>query len=195
MRRRPTGDPMQVHARLIEALRSLPDPWRPREANPTLPPPGPATATMTYRGWLGTDVVAHTTYKHGREQHVGDARYDDVFSFAFAPGKPQLAPIANAVLPALVEALEPYRADVGEQGSDPRRSAQVRLGGFSPLGYYDADVVNAELGIAPADFVRRAPGWVRMFHRGVLVTMDVAPGRVGDLRHADATLRALARFG
>jgi hypothetical protein len=208
LRRHPTGEPAEVHARLLEILAALPAPWRLSE--PPRAWPRDANATMTIRGRLGAgiDVTAHYLFR--TERHPDNAEYDDAFVFAFEPLNVPLAPLAEVVLPALVTALDAYRAHVHDREvlardapalAERRRTLGTDVDGrhgihrLSPSAYYDAHLVDAELGLTAAEFAQRARGWVREFHRGVLVTMPLLPGRRGQFESDDEALRALATFG
>lgn len=208
VRRKPTGDPAQVHAQLVQALASLPAPWRLQE--PPRVMPRDAAATVTLRGRFGKGVVASATYLFRSDRHPDTARFDDVFVFSFDPATIGTTPLADAVLPALVLALDAYRASLADRDlrarDGPALAARMQATGIdldgrhgihrlAPLAYYDAHLVDAELGITPGEFAQRARGWVREFHRGVLVTMPVAPARRGEFESADEALRALAQVG
>jgi hypothetical protein len=208
LRRQPDGDPAQVHARLVEALAALPAPWRLSES-PRIRPRG-TNATTTIRGSLGPGLVVVAHYVFRTERHPDNAEYDDVVAFSFDPVKVPLAPLAEVVLPMLVQALEAYRASVTDRDvvardapalAELKRTRGTDVDGrhgihrLSPSAYYDAHLIDAELGITPAEFAQKARGWVREFHRGVLVTMPLLPGRRFQFESDDEALRALAAFG
>ena len=208
LRRKPFGDPSEVHARLVQVLATLPAPWR--LADPPRIGPKDPTATTTLRGRLGNGIVAAATYRSRSEWHPDTADFDDVFVFTFDPAAVPLAPLGGLVLPALVPALDAYRAGVADRGFlareaplllEKRRHFGVDLDGrhgihrLSPQSYYDAHLIDAELGLSPGEFAQRARGWVREFHHGVLVAMPLAPGRRGEFESSDEALRALASVG
>jgi hypothetical protein len=208
LRRKPGGDPSEVHARLLEALAALPAPWRLPEA-PRVHPRD-AKATVTIRGRLDAGIAVAAHYLFRSEWHPDNADFDDVVVFAFDPARVPLAPLAGIVLPALVPAFDAYRAAVADREvlardapalAERRRTLGTDLDGrhgihrLSPCAYYDAHLVEAELELTPAQFAQRARGWVREFHRGVLVTMPLLPGRSGQFESDDEALRALAAFG
>ncbi|MGH8028480.1 MAG: hypothetical protein ACREO3_00950 [Arenimonas sp.] len=209
VRRRPTGDPADVHAQLVRTLQSLPEPWRLQHPAPLRPRTGEATATIKVRGRLGQGVAGSATYVFRSDRHAGDERFDDVFSFVFDPGKVQIAPIAAAVLPALVQALDAYRACVNDRDGpapwqdhaavDRTTSLAPEEGHgihrLSPLAYYDDALIQTELGIDSRTFAQRARGWVGQFHHGVLVTMPVSAARADQFEASDEALRVLARMG
>jgi hypothetical protein len=208
VRRKPLGDPAEVHACLVHALAALPEPWRLKD--PPRGGPKDPTATTTVRGPLGNGIVATATYRLRSDWHPDNADYDDVFVFAFDPAKVPLAPIGEVVLATLVPALEAYRAGVADLAflareapllAEKKRHFGVDLDGrhgihrLSPQSYYDAHLIDEELGVTPAQFAQRARGWVREFHHGVLVAMPLAPGRRGEFESSDEALRALASVG
>jgi hypothetical protein len=205
VRRKPSGDPADVHARLLDALASLPSPWKLQAPARALP--RDAAATTTLRGTFGLGMVASATYLFRSDRHPDTAQFDDVFEFSFDPTRVELAPLAEQVLPALVTALDAYRASLTERALHERDRAEITakmlahgvdLDGrhgihrLSALAYYDAHLVEAELKLDPDEFVRRAHGWVRPFHHGVLVAMPLEPTRRGQFESADQALRALA---
>jgi hypothetical protein len=208
LRRKPSGDPAQVHACLLDALASLPSPWKLQA--PTRALPRDAAATTTLRGTFGLGMVASATYLFRSDRHPDTARYDDVFGFSFDPARVDLAPLLDVVLPALVIALDAYRASLCERTLLETDRAQIaakmlangvdldgRHGIFrlSPLAYYDAHLLDVELKRDPGEFARRARGWVRPFHHGVLVAMPLEATGRGQFESADAALRALAAIG
>jgi hypothetical protein len=208
LRRHPVGDPAEVHARLVEALAALPAPWRLSESPRVRP--RDANTTVTIRGALGAGIVVAAHYLFRTDRHPDNAEFDDVFAFTFDPAKVPLVPLAEVVLPLLVQALDAYRASVTDRDVvardvpalvELRRTRGTDVDGrhgihrLSPSAYYDAHLLDAELGITPAEFAQRARGWVREFHRGVLVTMPLLPGRRGQFESDDEALRALAAFG
>jgi hypothetical protein len=205
VRRKPNGDPAQVHARLLDALASLPSPWKLQA--PTRALPRDAAATTTLRGTLGLGMVASATYLFRSDRHPDSAQFDDVFEFSFDPARVDLPPLGDAVLPALVTALDAYRASLADRNLLERDRAQIAakmlangvdLDGrhgihrLAPLAYYDAHLVDAELKLDPGEFARRARGWVRPFHHGALVAMPLEPARRDQFDSADQALRALA---
>jgi hypothetical protein len=208
VRRKPSGDPGQVHARLLDALASLPSPWKLQA--PTRALPRDAAATTTLRGTFGLGMSASATYLFRSDRHPDTAQFDDVFVFSFDPARVDLAPLADAVLPALVTALDAYRASLSDRAllakdaaaiAARMRETGVDLDGrhgihrLSPLAYYDEHLLEAELKLSGHVFVQRARGWVRPFHRGVLVAMPLEPARTGQFETADESLRALAIVG
>ena len=208
VRRKPSGDPAQVHARLLEALASLPSPWKLQAPAAALP--RDAAATTTLRGTFGLGMSASATYLFRSDRHPDTARFDDVFVFSFDPARVDLAPLGDAVLPALVTALDAYRASLSDRALQARDAAAIEarmlqagvdLDGrhgiyrLSPLAYYDEHLLEAELKLSGRVFAQRAPGWVRPFHDGVLVAMPLAPAQRGQFESADEALRALAIVG
>jgi hypothetical protein len=208
VRRKPSGDPGKVHARLLDTLAALPSPWKLQAPARALP--RDAAATTTLRGTFGLGMSASATYLFRSDRHPDTARFDDVFVFAFDPTRVELAPLGETVLPALVTALNAYRASLSDRAllakdaaaiEERMRQTGVDLDGrhgiyrLSPLAYYDEHLVEAELKLSRREFAQRAPGWVRAFHRGVLVTMPLAPGARGQFESADEALRALAIVG
>ena len=205
VRRKPSGDPAQVHARLLDALASLPSPWKLQVPAAALP--RDAAATTTLRGTFGLGMSASATYLFRSDRHPDTALFDDVIVFAFDPARFALAPLGDTVLPALVSALDAYRASLSDRAlmaKDAAAIAQkmlqagVDLDGrhgvyrLSPLAYYDEHLLEVELRMSGGEFARRARGWVRPFHHGVLVSMPLAPGARGQFESADEALRALA---
>jgi hypothetical protein len=208
VRRKPSGDPAQVHARLLDALADLPSPWKLQA--PACALPRDAAATTTLRGTFGLGMVASATYLFRSDRHPDTAQFDDVFGFSFDPARVDLAPLDAVVLPALVTALDAYRASLCDRSLLETDRAEIAakmlangvdLDGrhgihrLSPLAYYDAHLVDAELRVAPDQFAKRARGWVRPFHRGVIVAMPLEPERRGQFESADLALRALASVG
>jgi hypothetical protein len=208
VRRKPSGDPAQVHARLLVALASLPSPWKLQAPARALP--RDAAATTTLRGTFGLGMVASATYLFRSDRHPDTAQFDDVFAFSFDPARVELASLGDAVLPALVTALDAYRASLADrtllESDRVQITAKMLANGvdldgrhgihrLAPLAYYDAHLLDAELKVAPAEFARRARGWVRPFHHGVLVAMPLEAERSGQFESADAALRALAAVG
>jgi hypothetical protein len=208
VRRKPSGDPGKVHARLLDTLAALPSPWKLQAPARALP--RDAAATTTLRGTFGLGMSASATYLFRSDRHPDTARFDDVFVFAFDPTRVDLAPLGEVVLPALVTALNAYRASLSDRAllaqdaaaiEAKMRQTGVDLDGrhgifrLSPLAYYDELLVEAELKLPGREFARRAPGWVRSFHRGVLVGMPLEPARRGQFESADEALRALAIVG
>jgi hypothetical protein len=63
------------------------------------------------------------------------------------------------------------------------------------MGYYDDHLLEAELKMSARDFAARARGWVKAFHRGVLVAMPLEVAARGQFESADEALRALAIVG
>jgi hypothetical protein len=208
VRRKPNGDPAQVHARLLDALASLPSPWKLQA--PTRALPRDAAATTTLRGTFGLGMAASATYLFRSDRHPDTAQFDDVFEFSFDPARVDLAPLGEAVLPALVTALDAYRASLSDRTLLAQDRAVIAakmlangvdLDGrhgihrLAPLAYYDAHLLDAELKVSPEAFAQRARGWVRPYHRGALVAMPLEPARPGQFESADAALRALASVG
>jgi hypothetical protein len=208
VRRKPSGDPADVHARLLDALASLPSPWKLQAPARALP--RDAAATTTLRGTFGLGMVASATYLFRSDRHPDTAQFDDVFGFSFDPVKVDLAPLGDLVLPTLVAALDAYRASLTErtllEADRAEIAAKMLANGvdldgrhgihrLSPLAYYNAHLLDAELKVAPDEFARRARGWVRPFHHGVLVAMPIEASRRGQFESADEALRALASVG
>jgi hypothetical protein len=208
VRRKPSGDPAHVHARLLDALASLPSPWKLQA--PTRALPRDAAATTTLRGTFGLGMAASATYLFRSDRHPDTAQFDDVFEFSFDPARVELAPLGDAVLPALVTALDAYRASLSDREllaidrttiAAKMAANGVDLDGrhgihrLSPLAYYDAHLLEAELKLGPVEFARRARGWVRPFHHGALVALPLEPTGRGQFETADEALRALASVG
>jgi hypothetical protein len=208
VRRKPTGDPAEVHARLLDTLATLPSPWKLQAPARALPRDSAATTTL--RGTFGLGMSASATYLFRSDRHPDTARFDDVFVFAFDPARVELAPLADAVLPALVTALDAYRASLSDRELLAKDAATIAarmleagvdLDGrhgihrLSPLAYYDEHLLEAALMLSGREFARRAHGWVRPFHRGVIVAMPLSPAGRGQFESADEALRALAIVG
>jgi len=208
VRRKPSGDPAQVHARLLAALKTMPAPWKLQDPPRALP--RDAAATTTLRGTFGLGMSASATYLFRSDRHPDTAQFDDVFVFGFDPARIGLAVVGDKVLPRLVVSLDAYRASLSDRAlqatdavaiAEKMRATGVDLDGrhgifrMSPLAYYDEHLLEAELKMSARDFAARARGWVKPFHHGVLVAMPLEAGQRGQFESADEALRALAIVG
>jgi hypothetical protein len=208
LRRKPSGDPALVHARLLAALQTMPAPWKLQEPPRALP--RDAAATTTLRGTFGLGMSAAATYLFRSDRHPDTAQFDDVFVFGFDPARIALDALGETVLPRLVVALDAYRASLSDRAllardaiaiSEKMLATGVDLDGrhgvyrMSPLAYYDEHLLEAELKMTARDFAARARGWVKPFHHGVLVAMPLEAAARGQFESADEALRALAIVG